>query len=56
MMTNLATQSTAFTRVTAIRPEPRLPLRQRGVVLFIALIVLVAMTMAGIAIMRSPVR
>lgn len=29
------------------------PVRQRGVVLFIALIVLVAMTLAGIAIMRS---
>ena len=31
----------------------RLPVYQRGVVLFIAMIVLVAMTMAGIAIMRS---
>ena len=30
-----------------------LPRRQHGVVLFIALIVLVAMTMAGVAIMRS---
>jgi type IV pilus assembly protein PilX len=31
----------------------RLPRRQRGVVLFIALIALVAMTLAGIAMMRS---
>ncbi len=31
----------------------RLPRRQRGVVLFIALIMLVAMTMAGIAMVRS---
>jgi Tfp pilus assembly protein PilX len=31
----------------------KLPVYQRGVVLFIAMIVLVAMTMAGIAIMRS---
>lgn len=35
------------------QPARALPLCQRGVVLFIALIVLVAMTMAGIAIMRS---
>jgi type IV pilus assembly protein PilX len=32
---------------------PSFPSRQRGVVLFIALIVLVAMTLAGIAMMRS---
>jgi len=43
---------------TAVSGPRRLPARQlppfqRGVVLFIALIVLVAMTMAGIAIMRS---
>lgn len=31
----------------------RLPVRQRGVVLFIALIMLVAMTLAGIAMVRS---
>ena len=40
----------------ALRNRMRLPLGrrdQRGVVLFIALIVLVAMTLAGIAIMRS---
>jgi Tfp pilus assembly protein PilX len=32
---------------------PSLPARQQGIVLFIALIVLVAMTLAGIAIVRS---
>lgn len=36
-----------------MRPNRKLPVYQRGVVLFIAMIVLVAMTMAGIAIMRS---
>jgi len=46
-------QSAALTHAMMLRPAARLPLRQRGVVLFIALIVLVAMTMAGIAIMRS---
>jgi type IV pilus assembly protein PilX len=35
------------------RSHNLLPVYQRGVVLFIAMIVLVAMTMAGIAIMRS---
>lgn len=36
------------------QPSPgRPPLRQRGVVLFIALIMLVAMTMAGLALMRG---
>jgi Tfp pilus assembly protein PilX len=34
-------------------PPASAPVRQRGVVLFIALIVLVAMSLAGIAIMRS---
>lgn len=36
-----------------IRPSRAAPSRARGAVLFIALIVLVAMTLAGIAIMRS---
>jgi len=36
-----------------IRITPRFAARQRGVMLIIALIVLVAMTMAGIAMMRS---
>jgi type IV pilus assembly protein PilX len=36
-----------------MQPRHNLPAYQRGVVLFIAMIVLVAMTMAGIAIMRS---
>ena len=36
-----------------MQPSHKLPVYQRGVVLFIAMIVLVAMTMAGIAIMRS---
>src|SRR4051812_32753519 len=36
-----------------MRPQSRLPRRQDGVVLFIALIVLVAMTLAGIAMIRS---
>jgi Tfp pilus assembly protein PilX len=35
---------------TLARPVPR---RQRGAILFIALIVLVAMSLAGIALMRS---
>lgn len=38
---------------TLARIAARRPRRQRGAVLFIALIVLVAMTLAGIAIMRS---
>ncbi len=38
---------------TRRRHHPGLPSRNAGAVLFIALIVLVAMTMAGIAIMRS---
>ena len=53
MMKLPATQSVTLMRATMTRPAARYPLRQRGVVLFIALIVLVAMTMAGIAIMRS---
>lgn len=36
-----------------IRCAPPRPQRQRGVILFIALIVLVAMSLAGIALMRS---
>jgi Tfp pilus assembly protein PilX len=39
--------------MNTFRSAPRLPARQRGVMLIIALIVLVAMTMAGIAMMRS---
>src|SRR5262245_19064218 len=39
--------------ITSSRRYRNTPRRQHGVVLFIALIVLVAMTMAGIAIMRS---
>ncbi len=35
------------------RPAVQLPGAQRGVIVFIALIVLVAMTLAGIAVMRS---
>jgi type IV pilus assembly protein PilX len=35
------------------RPLPRGPRRQQGVVLFIALIVLVAMSLAGVAMIRS---
>ena len=42
-----------MSRATAIGIRPSLPSRARGAVLFIALIVLVAMTLAGIAIMRS---
>jgi len=53
MIKILERQSAASTRVPMAGPAVRLPLLQRGVVLFIALIVLVAMTMAGIAIMRS---
>jgi Tfp pilus assembly protein PilX len=53
MMKITATQSVAFIHATPIRSAAQFPPRQRGVVLFIALIVLVAMTMAGIAIMRS---
>ena len=51
MTTIVLVQPRASLRGT--RTGPRLPFSQRGVVLFIALIVLVAMTMAGIAIMRS---
>jgi Tfp pilus assembly protein PilX len=36
-----------------MRSPRRLPRKQRGVILFIALIVLVAMSLAGIALMRS---
>ena len=36
-----------------MHPAMALPAKQRGVVLFIALIVLVAMTLAGVAMMRS---
>jgi type IV pilus assembly protein PilX len=39
--------------MNSFRSVPRRPARQRGVMLIIALIVLVAMTMAGIAMMRS---
>ena len=44
-----------MTRNATVRAPVRMALRQaqQGVVLFIALIVLVAMTMAGIAVMRS---
>jgi Tfp pilus assembly protein PilX len=42
-----------MSRATALRIRTSLPSRARGAVLFIALIVLVAMTLAGIAIMRS---
>lgn len=42
-----------MSRVTLIEARASLPSRARGAVLFIALIVLVAMTLAGIAIMRS---
>jgi Tfp pilus assembly protein PilX len=40
-------------RSTPFGAHASLPSRIRGAVLFIALIVLVAMTLAGIAIMRS---
>jgi type IV pilus assembly protein PilX len=42
-----------MSRATTIGARASLPSRVRGAVLFIALIVLVAMTLAGIAIMRS---
>ena len=42
-----------MSRATALGTRASLPSRARGAVLFIALIVLVAMTLAGIAIMRS---
>ena len=42
-----------MSRATALQIRTPLPSRARGAVLFIALIVLVAMTLAGIAIMRS---
>ena len=42
-----------MSRANALRIRTSLPSRARGAVLFIALIVLVAMTLAGIAIMRS---
>ena len=42
-----------MSRPTLIGARASLPSRARGAVLFIALIVLVAMTLAGIAIMRS---
>jgi type IV pilus assembly protein PilX len=42
-----------MSRATIIGARASLPSRVRGAVLFIALIVLVAMTLAGIAIMRS---
>lgn len=42
-----------MSRATAFQIRTTLPSRARGAVLFIALIVLVAMTLAGIAIMRS---
>lgn len=41
------------TRRHQARPFPALHRKQRGVVLFVALIVLVAMTLAGLATMRS---
>ena len=42
-----------MSRATALGNRVSVPSRARGAVLFIALIVLVAMTLAGIAIMRS---
>jgi len=42
-----------MSRAIALGTRASLPSRARGAVLFIALIVLVAMTLAGIAIMRS---
>ncbi len=39
--------------MAALNSRPRVPRRQQGVVLFIALIVLVAMSIAGIAMIRS---
>lgn len=39
--------------MTALKKSPQLPRRQRGVVLFISLIVLVAMSLTGIALIRS---
>jgi type IV pilus assembly protein PilX len=53
MTTILVSQRRTAARGPRRQPAYRLALHQRGVVLFIALIVLVAMTMAGIAIMRS---
>ena len=53
MMKTLVRRPGTAPRAPRVQPPVRLPLYQRGVVLFIALIVLVAMTMAGIAIMRS---
>jgi type IV pilus assembly protein PilX len=50
--TLLSQPLTAFSGLH-MQPSHKLPAYQRGVVLFIAMIVLVAMTMAGIAIMRS---
>ena len=49
------TRNKPLRRDKSLRIDLRAPLRraQQGVVLFIALIVLVAMTMAGIAVMRS---
>lgn len=40
-------------RATNRRLPPRIPRRERGLVLIIAMVVLVAMTLAGIAMMRS---
>ena len=43
-----------MTRIDAIVSQTRLPrCRERGTIIFIALIVLVAMSLAGIALMRS---
>ncbi len=53
MTTILVSPRRTAARAPRRQPARGLPLHQRGVVLFIALIVLVAMTMAGIAIMRS---
>jgi type IV pilus assembly protein PilX len=53
MITTLLRQPSTSLSGRRLRRSPKLPIRQHGVVLFIALIVLVAMTMAGIAIMRS---
>jgi len=43
----------SFSSMKPIRRLPALPSRQGGAILFIALIVLVAMTLAGIAMIRS---
>jgi type IV pilus assembly protein PilX len=53
MTTILVSQPRTAASGRRTQPARKLPPYQRGVVLFIALIVLVAMTMAGIAIMRS---